>query len=122
MGLIESTMSGVLINVIPGTLVDDFFFFGFLGGFVGYAYYTFVTKNHHVMDKNIFVMLYGLIISGCLGGLLAIVFDRSIELSILVGLLHQFLYLSIIRLTETGEGWGTIKQILIKLLTAGAVK
>ncbi len=108
-----------LIQIIPNTLIDDFFFWGFIGGLVGYAWYQFSTremKNHTIY---FWTVLYGVLISGMLGGLLAIVFDRSLELSILVGLLNQILFLSITKAVAKGEFWNVMKQILIKLLTAG---
>lgn len=107
------------IQLIPNTLIDDFFFFGFIGGLVGHAYYILSTRNmkNHIISFG--VAAYGIIISGLLGGLLAIVFDRSLELSILVGLLNQILFLSIIKAVAKGEFWTAIKEVLIKLLTAG---
>lgn len=122
MNIFSATNSGALITILPHSLVDDFFFFGFLGGAVGYAYYIWATRNHPKATVSIPVVVYGLLVSGALGGLLAIVFDRSIELSILVGLLHQFVYLSLVKITESGQGWETLKQIVIKLLTAGTVQ
>ena len=75
-------------------MVDDFFIFGFLGGVVSYAYYLFTTKNDPKNHLNGFAGLYGTFLSGCVGGLLAVVFDRAIELSILVGLLNQIIYMA----------------------------
>jgi hypothetical protein len=108
-----------IISIIPNSLVDDFFVFGFIGGIVGYAYYIFAIKDmiHH--KTSFWFGMYGLIVSGMLGGLLAIVFDRSIELAILVGLLNQILFLSITRAVMQGDFWAVIKEVLVKLLTGG---
>ena len=113
----NSTMD--IIKFVPGTLIDDFFTFGFIGGLVGYAYYIFSTremKNHLI---SFWAVLYGILISGMLGGLLAIVFDRSLELSILVGLFNQILFLTITKAVARGEFWAVMRELLIKLLTAG---
>lgn len=107
------------IRIFPNTLIDDFFIFGFIGGIVGQAWYIFATrtmKNHII---SIWAIIYGLIISGMLGGLLAIVFDRSLELSILVGLTNQLIFLAMIKSVMKGEFWTVMKDILVKLLTAG---
>lgn len=106
------------IRFVPGTIIDDFFFFGFVGGIVGHMYYFFSMRgqNTHV---SFWVALYGIIVSGLLGGLLAIVFDRSIEVSILVGLLNQVVFLAMTKAVIKGDFWKVFKEILIKLLTGG---
>jgi len=111
-----------IIPILPNTMIDDFFFFGFLGGIVGYAYYIFATRDldGHLKNKGRFwITLYGILISGLLGGLLAIVFDRSIELAILVGLTHQIIYMTLIKGVAKGEFWTAIKEVIVKLLTGG---
>lgn len=111
-------MNQQLITVIPNSMVDDFFFFGFLGGIISYAYYLFTSRN----DKehlNGLAGLYGTFLSGCVGGLLAVVFDRAIELSILIGLLNQFIYMALLKSAKSGKFFEVLKDILLKYLTAG---
>lgn len=108
-----------LIHIIPNTMIDDFFFFGFLGGIVSYAYYLFTNRNDPHNDINGIAGLYGTLLSGSVGGLLAIVFDRAIELSILIGLLNQIIYMAIIKSAKSGKFFDVLKDILLKYLTAG---
>ena len=112
-------MTDQLINVIPNTMIDDYFFFGFVGGIVGYLYYLLATREMPNHKTHVGIAIYGVIVSGLLGGLLAIVFDRSIELAIIVGLLNQVMFLTIVKAVAAGEFWVVIKEILIKLLTGG---
>jgi len=64
--------------------------------------------------------LWGTFLSGALGGLLAIVFDRAIELSILIGLLNQILYIALIRSVKGNNLTKVLKEVIIKMLTAGS--
>lgn len=112
-------MENQLITIIPNTMIDDFFFFGFLGGIVSYAYYLFTNKSDPNNDISGIAGFYGTLLSGCVGGLLAIVFDRAIELSILIGLLNQIIYMTFIKSAKSGKFFEVLKDILIKYLTAG---
>lgn len=111
-----------LINVLPNTMVDDFAFFGFLGGMVGYAWYLFTNRYDPKNHMNVFVGIYGVLLSGCLGALLAVAVDRSIALSVIVGLVNQVLYIAIIRSVKNKNFLEGLRQILINLLTAGIKK
>lgn len=111
-----------LINLLPNSAVDDFFFFGFLAGAVGYLYYVYTNKDDPKNHLKFAIGLYGMFLSAFIGGLLAIVFDRSIEVSILVGLLNQLIYMALIKSAKSGDFWGVIKEVLIRYLTGGKVK
>lgn len=108
-----------LIHILPNTCLDDFFFFGFVAGVVGYAYYLFVEKNDAKNHLHWIIGLYGAILSGSLGGLLAIVFDRNIAISILVGLLNQLIYMGLVRSVKGGNFTKVLKEILVRYLTGG---
>lgn len=109
-----------LVHFIPGSMVDDFFFFGFAGGLVSYAWYLFNARNDSRNHLGWLAGLYGVFLSGCLGGLLAIAIDRAIELSIVVGLVNQVLYLAIVRSVKNGGFAKAIKEVLLTYLTKGA--
>lgn len=111
-----------LINILPNTMVDDFAIFGFLGGMVGYAWYLFTNRKDPKNHMNVFVGIYGVFLSGCLGALLAIAVDRSIALSIVVGLVNQVLYIAIVRSVKNKNFLAGLRQILINLLTGGIKK
>lgn len=111
-----------LIHFIPGSMVDDFFFFGFAGGFVSYAWYLFTSHNDPHNHIGFWAGIYGVFLSGCLGGLMAIAVDRAIELSIIVGLVNQVLYLAIVRSVKNGNLAKAIKEVLLSYLTAGKVR
>ncbi len=115
-------MNTQIINIIPATYVDDFFVFGFLGGLVSYAWYLFTSRRDERNHLSILAGIYGVFLSGCLGGLLAIAIDRSIEISIIVGLLNQILYISIIRSVKNDGFIKALKEVLISLLTGGLTK
>src|SRR5690348_6618905 len=93
------------ITIIPNSAVDDFFFFGFIAGIVGYLWYIYSSRNDPKNHLNWAVGMYGTILSGALGGLLAIVFDRNIKISIIVGLLNQLIYMALIRSAKSGDFW-----------------
>lgn len=91
---------------------------------MSYLYYRLINKERKTdpntqSDRSFWIALYGTVLSGCVGGLLAIVFDRAIELSILVGFLHHILYTSIIKSAKDDHFLSVLKEILIKYLTAG---
>lgn len=108
-----------IVHFIPGSTVDDFFFFGFMGGLVSYAWYLFNARNDSKNHLGFAAGIYGVFLSGCLGGLLAIAVDRAIEISIIVGLVNQVLYLAIIRSVKNGGIWTAIKEVLLTYLTKG---
>lgn len=108
-----------IIKLIDGNMIDDFFFFGFIGGIVGYAYYLYTNRKDPRNHVSLVAGVIGIILSGSIGGLLAIVIDRRIELSIVVGLLNQLIYMALIKGAKNGDFWDVIKDIIIKYLTAG---
>ena len=108
-----------IINFLPDTMIDDFFVFGFLSGVVGYAYYLYTNKDDPKNHISFIAGFYGLFLSGCTGGLLAIVFDKSIEVSIIVGLLNQLVFMAMVKAAKNGDFLGVIKEILIRYLTGG---
>lgn len=105
-----------LINIIPNTFVDDFFFFGFAAGMVGYAWYWFTNRDDKKNHVSVVAGFYGVFLSGCVGGLLAIVFDRNIGLSILIGLLNQLIYMGMLKAAKNGDLAGVFKELLIRYL------
>ncbi len=115
-------MQEQLVYFLPNSMVDDFFVFGFLGGLVSYAWYLFTSRHDPKNHLGILAGIYGVLLSGCLGGLLAIAIDRAIEISIFVGLLNQILYLAIIRSVKNDGFVSALKEIIISLLTGGLKK
>ena len=109
-----------IINLLPGTMIDDFFVFGFLAGVVGYAWYLYSSRNDPKNHLNWVIGVYGTILSGAMGGLLAIVFDKNIGVSIVVGLLNQLIYMALIRSAKSGDFWKVIKEVLIRYLSGGS--
>ncbi len=109
-----------IVQFIPGSAIDDFFLFGFVAGCVGYLYYLYVEHNDPKNHLKWVIGVYGTILSGALGGLLAIVFDRNIAVSIVVGLLNQLIYMALVRSAKTGDFWKVIKEVLIRYLTGGS--
>lgn len=105
-----------LIRIIPNTMVDDYFAFGFISGFLSFLYYRYMFRNDPKNHISILSGIYGALLSGSLGGLLAILFDQSISLSIFVGLANQFIYIAILRSTKNGDFWKVVKEMVIKLL------
>lgn len=108
-----------LVSIIPNSMVDDFFIFGFTAGMLSYAYYLFTNRNDPNNHVSVAAGFYGTILSGALGGLLAIVFDRSIALSIIVGLLNQVIYMAFLKSAKSGKFWEVFKDMLVKYLTGG---
>jgi len=108
-----------VVHFISGSTVDDFFFFGFIGGLVSYAWYLFNARNDSKNHLGFWAGICGVFLSGCLGGLLAIAIDRAIELSIIVGLVNQVLYLAIMRSVKNGGLWTAIKEVILTYLTKG---
>lgn len=109
-----------IFNFLPGSSIDDFFMFGFIAGCVGYLYYIYSERNDPKNHLKWVIGLYGTILSGALGGLLAIVFDRNIAVSILVGLLNQLIYMALVRSAKSGDFWKVAKEVLIRYLTGGS--
>lgn len=114
-------MTPEIIHWIPNSLIDDFFVAGFIGGFIGFLAYHYTNLNNPNNHIRLFSGMYGAFLSGCVGGLLAVVFDRSIELAILVGLLEQFIYLAVVKSSRSGKFFETLRDIVIRLLTAGKI-
>lgn len=111
--------------LLPNNPIDDFFLWGFVSGLVGYAYFLYTERNDTTKEKRkvgFIASLYGVFLSGCVGGLLAIVFDRSYQISIVVGLLNQLIYLALVKAAKSGNFVAVIKEILVQYLTAGTVK
>lgn len=108
-----------IFNFIQNSPIDDFFCFGFLGGVIGYLYYRFTSKSDDGNHLNLLIGLYGTILSGSLGGLLAIVFDKDIRLSIVVGLLNQMIYMALVRSAKSDDVWKVIRDVLVRYLTGG---
>lgn len=111
-----------LINFIPDTMIDDYFFFGFLGGTIGYLWYWFTNHTDPKNHIHAIAGIYGTLLSGLLGGLLAIVFDKAIEVSIVVGLLNQLIYMALMKSARSNDMWGVIKEVLVRYLTGGQTK
>lgn len=109
-----------IINFLPNMMIDDFFVFGFLAGVVGYAWYLYSSRNDPKNHLNWVIGAYGTILSGAMGGLLAIVFDKNIGVSILVGLLNQLIYMALIRSAKSGDFWKVAKEVLIRYLSGGS--
>lgn len=107
------------ISVVKGTMIDDFFIFGFIGGFFGYAYYLYVSRNDPKNHLHWSIGLYGTVINGCLGGLFAIVWDQRIEHSIIVGMSTNLIYMAVTRAGKSSEFLGAIKEVFIRYLTGG---
>jgi hypothetical protein len=112
-------MPNQLIYLLPNSMVDDFFVFGFIGGIFSYMIYAFVERNDPKNHMSIWAGLYGTFLSGGVGGLLAIVFDKAIELSILVGFLNQIIYMSFLKAAKSGKFINVLKEVLIRYLTGG---
>lgn len=110
------------MHFIPNSLLDDFFFFGFIGGIVSYAWYLWVERNDPTNHMSFVAGLYGTFLSGCVGGLLAIVFDRAIELSIVVGLMNQVIYMAFLKSAKSGKFFEVLKELLVRYLTGGNAK
>lgn len=108
-----------ILTFIPDSYLDDFFFFGFVAGMVGYLYYLYTSRNDPKNHVSLVAGFYGTILSGALGGLLAIVFDRSYEVSIIVGLLNQLIYMALLQSAKSGQFWNALRDVLIKYLTGG---
>lgn len=106
----------IIENDLSRELILLYFSWGFLSAVVSYLYYQLVVDK---IKQKPFQVLYGLFLSGCVGGLLAVVFDRSIAVSIIIGFVHQVLYTAILKTAKGGKLFEVIKEILVKYLTAG---
>jgi hypothetical protein len=112
-------MTTEIIYLIPNAMIDDYFVFGFLGGIVGYLWYWFTNRSDPKNHVHVIAGIYGTLLSGLLGGLLAIVFDNRIEISIVVGLLNQLIYMALMKSARSKDVWGVIKDVLVRYLTGG---
>lgn len=110
------------IKILPNEPLDDFFVVGFIAGIVGYAYYLYIERDDPKNHLGLFTGIYGVFLSGCVSGLLAVVFDKALEVSIIVGLFNQLIYMAIVRAAKTGQFWDAIKEVLLRYLTAGKLK
>lgn len=108
-----------LIKFLPNSYIDDFFFWGFIGGIVGYLIYLFSSRHDTKNHLNWIIGIYGTLLSGSLGGLLAIVFDKDIRLSIIIGLVNQMIYMGLVRAAKSGDFLKVLKEVLIRYLTGG---
>jgi predicted lipid-binding transport protein (Tim44 family) len=100
-------------------MVDDFAIFGFIGGIFSYLIYAWVERNDPKNHMSIWAGMYGTFLSGAVGGLLAIVFDSAIQVSIVVGFLNEIIYMSFLKAAKSGKFFGVFKELLIKYLTGG---
>ena len=101
-------------------MVDDFFLFGFAGGIFSYLWYLKVEMNDPKNHMSIWAGIYGTFLSGGIGGLLAIVFDKAIALSVLVGFLNQIIYMSFLKAAKSGKFSSVLREVLIRYLTGGS--
>lgn len=108
-----------IVNFVPNSLIDDYFFWGFIGGLVSYAWYLLNSRKDPKNHLSKIAGIYGVILSGCMGGLLAIAADHTITLSIIVGLTNQFVYLAIIRSVKNNGFINAVKEVLLTYLTKG---
>jgi hypothetical protein len=86
---------------------------------VSYLYYAWVERNDPKNHMSILAGIYGTTLSGSLGGLLAIVFDQAIRVSIIVGFLAEVIYMSFLKAAKSGKFFGILKELLLKYLTGG---
>lgn len=114
-----NTQPSQIVYFIQDSFLDDFFLFGFVSGIVGYLYYVYVSKNDPNNHVSRVAGVYGTLLSGALGGLLAIVFDRNYGISILVGLFNQLIYMALLQSAKSKNFWSAIKEVIIKYLTGG---
>ncbi|MFA5395891.1 MAG: hypothetical protein WC346_07790 [Methanogenium sp.] len=70
-----------------------YFLFGFLGGLIGkaFSYFWKIEHENGGIKSNVYYAI-GILLSGLMGGLLAIVIDKRIELSITVGIFTDLFY------------------------------
>ncbi len=107
------------ISVIPKSMVDDFFMVGFASAFIGYLYYLYLFRHDPKNQIGFLLGIYGAFLSGCIGGMLAIVFDKALELSIVVGLFSQIIYMALLKSIRGKKFFEIVREILVKYLTAG---
>ena len=106
-------------TLLPNTMIDDYFIWGFISGFIGYLYYLYSSRNDPDNHLHWMIGLYGTILTGSLGGLLAIVIDRRIEISIIVGLTANLIYMGIVRAGKSNQFFTAMREVLIRYLTGG---
>lgn len=87
-----------MIDTIREIPLITFFLFGFLGGLVGKAFVYFIKiENENASIRSGIYYAVGITLSGLMGGLLAIVIDKQIQFSIVVGIFTEFVYLLFLR-------------------------
>lgn len=112
-------MTNQIIFLLPNSMVDDFAIFGTIGAIVSYLYYAWVERDDPKNHMSIIAGIYGTLLSGALGGLLAIVFDSAIQVSIIVGFLAEVIYMSFLKTAKSGKFSSVFKELLLKFLTGG---
>ena len=112
-------MTDQIVFLIPNSMIDDFAIFGFIGGILSYSWYLYVERNDPRNHMSIFAGIYGVFLSGGIGALLAVIFDKAIWLSALVGLLNQVIYMSFLKAAKSGKFFDVLKEVLIRYLSGG---
>jgi len=99
--------------------ISDFFFWGFVSGLVGYGVYLMMDyKKQMTIDNRMLMHPLGLILNGLMAGLFAIVFDHSIERSILIGALFIFIFPGLLELIKSGKIKAVIEKIILDIFTS----
>lgn len=83
-----------MIEFLITNFYIKYFLFGFVGGFIGKAF-SYFWKIEHKESEGVHTGKYyatGILLSGLMGGLLAIVVDQSVEFAILVGIFVDIAY------------------------------
>lgn len=112
-------MTETFLSIIENTMIDDFFIWGFVGGFFGYAYYLWSSRHDPYNHLHWIIGLYGTLLNGCLGGLFAIVIDQKIEYSIAIGIFSNLIYMGLVRAGKSNQFFKAVKEVLIRYLTGG---
>lgn len=99
--------------------IDQYFLYGFGSAMVSYLYYTLVA-THNKEHMPVWQGIYGTIISGFVGGFMAMALDRSIYLSIVVGFMHQIIYMAMIKTGTNKRFFSVLSEMIVKLF--GGVK
>lgn len=108
-----------VLQSLKGNEPEHFLFWGFISGFVGYAYYLFASRNDPKNHLNWLVGLYGTFLTGCAGALFALIIDQKIAYSILVGMFTNLIYMAMIRAAKSNEFLKAVKEVFIRYLTGG---
>ena len=102
------------------TTLIDFFFWGAFAGAVGHAYYLLVRGMEKGADGGTWMeAIAGVLLSSLMGGLFAVVFDRAIPVSIMVGAFTYFIFRSFLKAFQNDSVSSAIREVLIKLLGGG---